>query len=605
MFLSVTVALAFVMSWALFMSAGTFVDRASIAFFVASPGQMLKHVVAMSNWKAAALLLATLAGAVVLPGIIRRLVEGWPRAVVAGRAFGPAVVATALLVAWSDAHSVDQNRYTRDDIGAKTTSRSLWLEARDERSGPVLAALLGRSRPGSSGYTVAALAHPRIRTTHAPIASPGSWSPQAPPAGGMNVIILLVESLRPDALQAFGGPRQVMPALDTLARSSLRFQRAYAQASHSDYADLCPLSSQYPLREPRHHYYDPIEYPRVLIYDLLKERGYRTAIVSSQNENWNGMYRYLDTGSLDLFFHSESVSQPTRVDSEDVNFAAWARSLGRAGKLDDATTVGKAIEWIGSSPRPFFLYMNLQTSHFPYRRPEGFDARFLPEEIDFPFSFAAWPPEKAPVVRNRYDNSLAYVDTQIARLLEFLAASGRMKNTIVVVSGDTGQAFYEHGYASHAGPLFEEVVRVPLVVHVPGTAPADVPVLAQHVDVPPTLLGLLGLPPFPGFQGHDLLAPGRSDMPAFLVVQTPRAEQLAIVHDGFKLIHDVQHGRKLLFDLRADPGEKVDLAGSDPERREDLAAHLQAWVNGQLAYYRSAEARAAYFPPQFADEAAP
>jgi arylsulfatase A-like enzyme len=89
------------------------------------------------------------------------------------------------------------------------------------------------------------------------------------------------------------------------------------------------------------------------------------------------------------------------------------------------------------------------------------------------------------------------------------------------------------------------------------------------------------------------------------VVQTPRAEQVAIVHDGFKLIHDVQHGRKLLFNLRADPGEKVDLSGSDQGRREDLASRLQSWVNGQFTYYRSAEYRAAYFPPQFADEGVP
>ncbi|HSN15190.1 MAG TPA: sulfatase-like hydrolase/transferase, partial [Anaeromyxobacteraceae bacterium] len=188
-------------------------------------------------------------------------------------------------------------------------------------------------------------------------------------------------------------------------------------------------------------------------------------------------------------------------------------------------------------------------------------------------------------------------DSQLARLLGFLARSGRLDRTLVVVTGDNGQAFMEHGCSGHAGPLFEEVVRVPLIIHGPGIAPRDVFSLAEHVDVPPTVLGLLGLPPFPGFQGDDLLA--RGDDQAFLVVQTPRANQVALVEGRYKLIYDVTGGRYHLFDLAVDAAERDDLAEREPFLRRRLAGRLQTWLDAQLEYYTKGarQGHVSRFPP--------
>jgi arylsulfatase A-like enzyme len=509
------------------------------------------------------------------------------------------VLAAAGLVVIGDVVSARRVRVVVEPSGARTTEGRLFRYARSHRTGPLLHAFspLLYPQPGAIRLQLPDTQHPSdVEVETRLLLPPEGWAATVPSRPATSVIVLLVESLRPDALRHFGGRRDVMPALDALAAESLRFQRTYAQASHSDYADLCPLASQYPLRETRHHLYpSPLPYPRVLLYDLLKALDYRTAIVSSQNETWGLMHNYLVTPRLDHFFDSRSRPADSIVDEEDLVFARWASEYGLAGKLDDRVTIDEAIRWIGESDRPFFMYVNLQNSHFPYRLPEGFPARFEPHHVDFPYTFANYPAEKVGVVRNRYDNSLAYVDAQIARLLAFLRDTGRLDRTIVVVSGDTGQAFMEHGVSAHAGPLFEEVVRVPLVVRAPGVPPGDVQALAEHVDVPPTVLGLLGLPPFPGFQGGDLLH--GNDGHAFLVVQTPRANQVAVVSGRHKLIYDVEWDRYLLFDVVGDPGERDDLADREPRLRRALAGRLQTWVDAQLEYYTGEGGRAALVPP--------
>ena len=179
-----------------------------------------------------------------------------------------------------------------------------------------------------------------------------------------NVILMLIESLRVDQLQVYGANRDVMPTINAMSLGARAFLKHYSQASHSNYADLPPVSSHYPLRSPRNHSYPKQpSYPRVLIYDILKALGYRTAIFSSQNEHWGAMINYLDTGTLDRFFHAANFDGPTYVMLEDVGFANWIKQTKHAGSVDDRYTIAESIKWIdGVKGKPFFLSMNLQNS---------------------------------------------------------------------------------------------------------------------------------------------------------------------------------------------------------------------------------------------------
>ena len=155
-----------------------------------------------------------------------------------------------------------------------------------------------------------------------------------------------IESLRSDQLRAYGGTRDVMPAIDALARESRVFTNAYIQASHSNYAGLVPLSSQYPLRSPQMYQYPPDPtYPRVLIYDVLKALGYKTAIFSSQNERWGGMINFHRQNSLDRFFHAGTFTGRHHP-WEDTGFAEWVKETKGAGSVDDRYTMDEAIQWI-------------------------------------------------------------------------------------------------------------------------------------------------------------------------------------------------------------------------------------------------------------------
>jgi len=186
--------------------------------------------------------------------------------------------------------------------------------------------------------------------------------------------------------------------------------------------------------------------------------------------------------------------------------------------------------------------------------------------------------------------------------LTYLRDKKKWENTLVVLTGDHGQAFYEHGFASHASAIFNEVMKVPLIVRAPGVEPGAESRLAQHVDIAPSILGLLGLPIHPSFQGVDLLHtaadPKRS---AYMVAQTPDAHQYGIVRSGFKLIYDERQQEHLLFDLTSDPEERMNLADREPGLVKDLALRLNAWRKLQIDYYADPAIQAREYPPILRD----
>jgi arylsulfatase A-like enzyme len=213
-----------------------------------------------------------------------------------------------------------------------------------------------------------------------------------------------------------------------------------------------------------------------------------------------------------------------------------------------------------------------------------------------------FPIDKVDIVKGRYADSLFYEDTQIGRLLNHLKQRGLWDNTIVVIGGDNGEAFYEHGFAAHASSLFNEVVKVPMIIRAPGLDPGLDDRPAMFLDVPPSLLELLGLPPHPSFQGISLFDqqpdPNRS---LYIIVQTPAAFQSAIVRSGFKLLHNELDGRYYLWDQVNDPGELKPLTGSRPDLVEDLAARLRFWRAEQLSYYADVPRQSREYPPVVRD----
>jgi arylsulfatase A-like enzyme len=439
-----------------------------------------------------------------------------------------------------------------------------------------------------------------------------TWAPSTT-GSRPSVLMLAIESLRADVVGRSVGGIEVMPHLARLARTGVVFERAYAQSTHSDYSDPTALASLHPLRVRGHHYYrrdDP--WPKTLVYELFKRAGYATAMISSQNEEWGRMDRFYESASLDLFLDAARSGRPTRVTSGDTGVASEiAAGTMRAGNLDDAVTTDLALDWLGRLPaaQPFFLSMLFQNSHFPYEIAPDAPRPFQPSRIDFDASFLGYPREKTPVMRNAYHNALHESDRQLGRLLGALDRLGRARDTIVLVYGDNGECFHENGCVTHAREPVEPAVRVACVLAAPGLAPRHDDYPFALIDIPPTLLGLIGWPRHPGFQGIDALArerPSPETRRIYFHTETSFSRTDGVlVGTRDKYLFDRRTGRERVFDLALDPRERHDLAGAHPRRMAALRAAYRRYRASQLAYHAFPPLYRAYYPPSDLGAGAP
>lgn len=599
---TVLFAFAFVTmtSWAGFYTTGQFLGFEAWAQGLASPTLMIAHVVEI-----APAALALVPAAALLVVLVNAKVVGWtsswpsPRARALVYGVGATLVlATGVAAAADVASERDTTPVASGPNGPTVTPHEEFVSMGMDKSGPVARVLVDAFRAVAMTTVRAGSGERGAR-----IISAAAYAQRVRPAQArrLNVIVVLVESLRKDELTAEGGAREVMPVLDSLARESTVYTHVVAPAAQSDYATTSILSSQFPLRSITFRPFPPdLPFPRVLPYDILKPLGYRTAVFSSQNENWMGMYNFLNTGGVEHFLHAETFKGPTYSANSDRGLHDWIEKTGHAGKIDDGDNITEAIAWTDSiAPSvPFFAYVNLQSSHNPYLLMRKFKPRFGPGYVSFPVLFDVYPADSAGAVRDMYDNSLAYADVQLGRLFTALKKSGRWDSTVVAVIGDHGEAFYEHGFGAHGSQLFNEVTRVPLIIHVPSRAPGRDSLPASSIDVMPTILGILKLPPHPAYQGVDLAnRAGRRDRPLFTLTQTAMADQVSVEQDQWKLIFDLRRSAARLYDLRDDPGELRDVAAQFPAQRDALMETMATWWSRQIGYYRQLPARPEYYAP--------
>jgi arylsulfatase A-like enzyme len=133
---------------------------------------------------------------------------------------------------------------------------------------------------------------------------------------------------------------------------------------------------------------------------------------------------------------------------------------------------------------------------------------------------------------------------------------------------------------------------------VPGRAPARDSIAAASIDLVPTIVSLLALPPHPAFQGIDLADTTlRKRRPVFSLSQTALADEVAVEENGWCLHYDLRHAQQHLFDLRSDPDEKIDVASTNIIRRNAMADLVAQWWNSQLGYYGTLRPQPRFYPP--------
>ena len=193
------------------------------------------------------------------------------------------------------------------------------------------------------------------------------------------------------------------------------------------------------------------------------------------------------------------------------------------------------------------------------------------------------------MLKNQYDNALAYVDHWVGFIRERLAQAGQLDRSILVVVGDHGEAFMEHGLARHGMHMWNEMIHVPLIVLAPGhRKPTRIDKAVSQIDIAPTVMGMMGLKPHPAWQGVDVLADDYDDLkrPIYSVLQLTRFQE-ALIWGQTKYIADQNTRQEWLFDLAADPDEKrnlADAANPSPQLQR-VRRMLARWHGYQLAYY--------------------
>jgi len=371
--------------------------------------------------------------------------------------------------------------------------------------------------------------------------------PSAPPRvhPAYNVILLTIDTLRPD-LGFLGYDKRISPNLDKLAAESTVFERAYSLASYTGKSIGPFLIGKYPSETKRDwSHFNTYAPSNIFVAERAHDAGIRTFAAHCHwyFRNPTGLNQGMDVWDTSAIPPGMGDND-TSVTSDRLADVALKMLAKPENVTPDAGT-GR-----------FFAWFHFFDPHAQYVSHPG------APKFDGPMAS-----------KNLYDEEIWFTDKHIGRILDYVASQPWGSRTAIVVTADHGEAFGEHGMSWHGSEIWEPLVRVPLVVYVPGSTAARVPVKRSHVDLAPTLLDLLGVPaPAKGeLRGKSLLADVDVkdgayeerdvyiDMPAGPYNGMRRAV-ITGTSPGMKLIHF--GGRRYqLFDLANDPEEKKDLAG--------------------------------------------
>jgi choline-sulfatase len=373
-------------------------------------------------------------------------------------------------------------------------------------------------------------------------------APARSPATAANVLLITVDTLRPDALGWVAG-RNATPEIDRLAGEAFRFPGAVAPVPLTLPSHAALMTGLLPRRLGLRDNGQVLGHGPVTLAEALKGRGYATAA-------------FVSGYPLDSAF------------GLDRGFDAYDDALAPGGDGDlertASATLEPALRWLAIAPAPRFAWVHFYDPHYPYEPPAV---------------------HRRPGPRGAYDGEVAYVDAAVGRLA---AAFG---DALVVFAADHGESLGEHGEGTHGFFIYDSTVVVPLFFRWPGRiASGSSAAAARLVDVAPTVLDLLGIPAAADADGVSLRATleggAAAAEPAYIETFQPWQSYgwsplKAIRHRGLKLI---AAPRPELFDLAADPGETRNLIGERPSDASALSRLLDA------AQARPAAAQAAIDP---------
>jgi arylsulfatase A-like enzyme len=385
-----------------------------------------------------------------------------------------------------------------------------------------------------------------------------------------DIILITIDALRADRVSAYGWTRLTSPALDAFARDAVMFTNAIAQAPYTKASIASLMTGVYP--STHQTVTASVPFPEamsghvqtmpiasdvlpsrfVTIAEAMQEAGYRT-IGMTTNPFLSASFGF-DQGFDEFTFFAGQDFLPGNL-------------------LVEAALAAVAAD----RSRPLFLWVHFMEPHSPYVPPPLVHGMFpvagSPKPIAADIAIPGWlvpgQPRDLRIYETAYDEEIATVDLDVDMLLRGLRGLRDPSRMVVLVTADHGEQFLDHGGWEHGSTLYDELIRVPLVVKAPGFRPRVVGTQVQLIDLYPTILAFAGddLPGGPGRPLVDLMAgSARGERPALAeIVGTARA----VRSHGWKVIV-YNDGRQELFDLERDPRETVNRAGREGARLQAL-----------------------------------
>lgn len=523
--------------------------------------------------------------------------------------------------------ATDEKPYT---LLGEATEQGETLTLLPEASGPralTLKAIYtgkGELLPGQLGLT---LLHPRLARDPLPVSSSTPTPvPPAPPAqpGAKppNVLVYLVDTLRADRLSPYGGPPEISPALAALAREGIVYEQAMSTAPWTKPSVASLMTGTEPVQHGVRDFMEKLPADMVSLAEVFQGGGYQTG----------------------AFVTNPLVGRQFRFDQGFGSFQDLSHSL-TAQQVNE-----RVFPWLEGlkGEQPFFLYVHTLDPHIPYSPPEVFRKAWLrswkvppsgdrskavlgsPKRPDFgrlvsELKRRSYEVSPIPIPQATYDNieglyraELASNDAAFGQLLQRLKEKGLYENTLIVFVSDHGEELLDREKLGHLHKVFQELVRIPLVLKLPGEdhAGSRVSQPCQVVDVMPTLLARAGLPIPAEVTGRLLpVRDGADDRPFFFDIEAGRQAVMAGQPEGNYLIDAVgvregvwsaavcRAGHYptepfVLFDLSQDPGERKNLWGEKPA----TALRMESLMRRYRASKGGADTKVEVVPPAEADK---
>ncbi len=412
-------------------------------------------------------------------------------------------------------------------------------------------------------------------------------------------MLISIDSLRLDHLGAYGYTRPTSPTIDRLAREGVVFEQAISTSSWTLPSHVSLLTSQdvstHGVDEP----HDKLSAGLPFLAEAMRAAGYATA----------GFYSVAMLGAdygfargFDRYYNCTNLVKPEDHALEEFKkaFAPGSPQRKRAAFLDvSSPRIHESVaHWFGHErSEPFFLFVHYYDVHWDFIPPPPYDSMFrgLP---------APATAGKRRLLRNTgyranpsvpsidelialYDGEIRWTDDWIGKLMGLLQDEALLANTLVVLTSDHGEEFGEHGAMYHGNNLFDDSIRVPLIMRLPGKSRAGQRVSQQVrlIDVAPTILDIAEVEAGPDLQGTSLvpLLEGRDLAlpPAHAsLVKIPwhrkNVPSESLRTEGAKLIRNTETGEVLFFDLLTDRGEQ---AGTQIRKQGEVPAQAEALLH--------------------------